>query len=139
MTFCKCLVKLRRKKYCFYPKSYYIIFWNKKINSIKLLFTNFSQPKNWTYFLQNFFLNINRIGIYLIWVKIKSRKAELKQRDKVSLTKTLACFVMIVDALYNLFSQTQNHVFLEFQKIKAFKILHRGFQILASSSNVFPT
>ena len=46
---------------------------------------------------------------------------------------------MIVDALYNLFSQTQNHVFLEFQKIKAFKILHRGFQILASSSNVFPT
>ena len=31
----------------------------------------------------------------------------------------LACFVMIEATIYDLFSQTQNYVFLEFQRIKA--------------------
>ena len=35
--------------------------------------------------------------------------------------------------------QTQNHIFLEFQRIKTFQTLHQGVKILASPSKVFPT
>ena len=33
--------------------------------------------------LQFFFLNVNRKGIYVTWVRLKSKKAELKQRVEV--------------------------------------------------------
>ena len=52
--------------------------------------------------------------------------AELKQQFKVSLENMLTCFVMIVATTKDLFSQTQNHLFLEFQRIKTFKTLHLG-------------
>ena len=38
----------------------------------------------------------------------------------------LACFVMIVAAIQDLISQTQNHIFLEFQRIKTFQTFHQG-------------
>ena len=40
----------------------------------------------------NFFLNINKKGIYFIWARLKSRKAELKQRVKVNLAKYVGIF-----------------------------------------------
>ena len=38
----------------------------------------------------------------------------------------------------DLFSQTQNHIPLEFKRIKTFQTLRQGVQILASMSKVFP-
>ena len=38
----------------------------------------------------------------------------------------LAWLTIIVAAIQDLFSQTQNHVFLKFKKIKAFQTPHRG-------------
>ena len=76
--------------------------------------------------LQNLFLNVNRKRIYFIWMILKSRKAQLKQRDKVSLAKLLTCFVMIVATIQDLFSKTQNHIFLESQRIKTLLTLHRS-------------
>ena len=38
----------------------------------------------------------------------------------------LACFVMIVATIYGLFSQTQNHVLIEFQRIKTFQTLYQS-------------
>ena len=79
-----------------------------------------------TVILKNFFLKVNRKGIYFIWVRLKIRKAELKQQVRVSLGKyMLACFAMIVDTIKDLFSNSQNQVFLEFQRIKTFQTLHR--------------
>ena len=46
---------------------------------------------------KTFFLNVNRRGIYFIWMRLKRRKAKLKQRVKVSFLKALACFTMILD------------------------------------------
>ena len=43
-----------------------------------------------------YILNVNRKGIYFIWVTLKSREVELKQQVKVSLEKYFVCFVMIV-------------------------------------------
>ena len=37
---------------------------------------------------------------------------------------------MIVATVQDLFSQTQNHVFLEFQRITAFQTLHGGVKFL---------
>ena len=52
-----------------------------------------------TVLLQNFFLKVNRKGMYYIWMRLKSRKVELKQRVKVSLENMLACFVTIADTI----------------------------------------
>ena len=68
---------------------------------------------------------LNRKVIYFIWVRLKRRKVELKQRVKVQ-ENMVACFNMIVDTTSDLFSQTQSQVFLEFQRIKAFQTLHQG-------------
>ena len=45
-----------------------------------------------TVLLQNFFLKVNRKGMYYIWMRLKSRKVELKQRVKVSLEKYVGMF-----------------------------------------------
>ena len=45
-----------------------------------------------TIFLQNFILKVNRKGIYFIWMRLKSRKAELKMPVKVSLGKYVGMF-----------------------------------------------
>ena len=42
--------------------------------------------------LLQFFPNVNRIGISLIWMWLKSRKVEFKQRVKASLTKGVVMF-----------------------------------------------
>ena len=51
----------------------------------------------------------------------------------------LACFIMIVDTISDLFSKSQTQIFLEFQRIKAFQIFHQGIFMLASPSKDFPT
>ena len=38
----------------------------------------------------------------------------------------LACFIIIEATKSDLFSQTQNHIFLEFQRIKTFQTFHLG-------------
>ena len=38
----------------------------------------------------------------------------------------LACFVTVVATIQDLFLQTQNHMFLEFQGIQTFQRLHQG-------------
>ena len=45
-----------------------------------------------TIFLWSFFLKANRKGIYFIWMRLKSRKAELKKPVKVSLGKYVGMF-----------------------------------------------
>ena len=47
-----------------------------------------------------FILNVNRKGIYFIWVRLKSRKVELKQQVKVSLEKYFGMFCH--DCSYNI-------------------------------------
>ena len=42
--------------------------------------------------LQNFFLKVNRKGIYFIWLRLKCRKEELKQQVKVSLKNYVVIF-----------------------------------------------
>ena len=49
----------------------------------------------------------------------------------------LACFTMIVASRQDSFSQTQNHAFLEFQRIKAFQTLHWRVKILGFLLEVF--
>ena len=44
-----------------------------------------------TVLLQNFFLTVNSKGIYFIWVRLKSRRAELK-RVKVNLENYFGMF-----------------------------------------------
>ena len=44
----------------------------------------------------------------------------------------LAYFVMIVATVSDLFSQTQNHKFLKFQRTKTFQTLCRGVSTLPS-------
>ena len=56
------------------------------------------------------FLKVSRKGAYLIWVRLKSRKAELEQRVKGSLVKCLWSVKLVATIKY-LFSQTQNHYF----------------------------
>ena len=51
----------------------------------------------------------------------------------------VACFFIIVVAIQNLFSQTQNHIFLKFQRINSFQTLNWGVHVLASLFKVFPT
>ena len=51
-------------------------------------------------------------GIHVIWVRIKSKKAELEQVKVYQ--NMLACFDMLVAATEGLFSQTQSDVFVEF-------------------------
>ena len=52
---------------------------------------------------KNFFLNVDRKGIYFIWVMLKSRKAELKQVKSKFSKVSLTCFAMIVAIIYGLF------------------------------------
>ena len=61
---------------------------------------------------KNFFLNVNRRGTFLIWVRLKSRKAELKQWVKVNLAKYVCTFLR--DCRYNIFffTNTKPHIFL---------------------------
>ena len=61
---------------------------------------------------KNFFLNVNRRGTFLIWVRLKSRKAELKQWVKVNLAKYVCAFLR--DCRYNIFffTNTKPHIFL---------------------------
>ena len=59
-------------------------------------------------------------------MRLKSRKAELKQQLKVSQPNMLACFTIIVDTMQDLFSRIQNQIFVEFQQIEAFQILNQG-------------
>ena len=66
---------------------------------------------------------MNRKGIYLIWERLKSRKAEPKQRVQVKFSKL--CWHVGHEYSIYLVSQTQNHVFSEFQRIKTFQTLHR--------------
>ena len=49
---------------------------------------------------KNFLLNIHRKGIYLIWLRLYSRKFELKQQVKVSLAKHTRMFCH--DCSYNI-------------------------------------
>ena len=46
---------------------------------------------------------------------------------------------MIVATISDLFLQTQNQVFLEYPRIKAFQTFPRGVETLASPSKIFPT
>ena len=57
-------------------------------------------------FHKNFLLNVNRKGIYFIWVRLKSRKAELKQRVKVNLANYVGMF--FDDCIYNIRSVFTN-------------------------------
>ena len=61
---------------------------------------------------KNFFLNVNRRGTFLIWVRLKIRKAELKQWVKVNLAKYVCTFLR--DCRYNIFffTNTKPHIFL---------------------------
>ena len=73
---------------------------------------------------KNFFTKVKTKDIYFIWVRLKSRKAELKQQVKTSLAKYVTMFRH--DCSYNIkiCFQTQNHTISEFQRIKAFQTLH---------------
>ena len=51
----------------------------------------------------------------------------------------LACFVMTVATISDSFSQLQNHILLEFQRIKTFQTIHQGSKILASPSKIVQT
>ena len=55
---------------------------------------------------KNFLLNVNRKGVYFIWVRLKSRKAELKQRVKVNLANYVGMF--FDDCIYNIRSVLTN-------------------------------
>ena len=70
--------------------------------------------------------NVNRKDIYFIWLRFKNRKAESKQRVKVSLAKYFGIFYHDISYNMRFFSQTENHVFLEFQRIKTFQTIHQG-------------
>ena len=62
---------------------------------------------------KSFNLNVYREGIYLIWVRLKSRKAELKHRVKVSLAKYVGMFRR--GCSYNIrfiFTIAKPHIFL---------------------------
>ena len=61
---------------------------------------------------KNFLLNVQRKGIYVIWVRLKSKKAELEQVKVYR--NMLGCFDMLVAAIEGLFSQTQSNVFVKF-------------------------
>ena len=50
---------------------------------------------------KNFFLNVNRKGIYFIWMRLKSRRAELKQRVKVRLAKYVGMITFRHDCSFN--------------------------------------
>ena len=54
---------------------------------------------------KNVLLNANMKGIYSIWLRLKRRKAELKQQFKVSFPDMLAYFAMVLDAVSDIFSQ----------------------------------
>ena len=68
---------------------------------------------------KNFYLDVNRKGIYFIWVRLKNRKAELEKLVKVNLAKHAGMFCREITAtIKDLSSQTENYLFLEFQRIK---------------------
>ena len=70
--------------------------------------------------------NVNREGIYFIWLRLKNRKAELKQQVKVSLAKYVGMFRH--DRSYKIrfiFIKTKPSI-LEFQRIKTIETLPRG-------------
>ena len=80
-----------------------------KLNKITQLCKTFRKLVKLPY--KNFFLNINRKGIYFIWVRFKSRKAELKQHN-VSLAICVDRFCQ--DCSYNIrliFTNTISHIF----------------------------
>ena len=71
-------------------------------------------------------LNINTEGIYFTWVRLKNGKAESEHQVKVSLAKYADMVPYeIPPTISDLFSKTQNHVFLAFQRIKTFQTLHQ--------------
>lgn len=63
-------------------------------------------------------------------MRFKTRKAELKQRDKESLAKYVGMFLNDCSYNINLFSQTQNHDFFEFRISSfEFRVTNLKFQI----------
>ena len=84
------LIKFTRLNSCLPLKDLLIFFKNSidhlRILKISELMNLCKSPEIYetALFSKSFFLNVNRKGIYFICVRLKSRKAELKQRVKVS-------------------------------------------------------